>query len=390
MKKITKIMVSIVVILWFYIAPILAYGTSDSLVLQLLQETKNEIQTTNQDWLLKINQLQLELVELDKLIFLMANNENKEDLLQKVNVLLQKDVLRDKLDAAAEDYQLELSKIRYRKGIELIKMIYEKILGLDHHFTSLQTYQNVIMLSNPHSFPEFKKAQDVLKEKMNKKQSVRLPSLLESNPYISMTYTLVASVLGGGDKKNREKDLNQVACILDFTVRMNADLHLIYYETEFLKESNRALKAECIELFKDYAKVVGYHTSLLECRKEDDWETMYEKLNQYLDTMKETSQQPDGSKKVYQQQVNLEFSIDRLLQFMDSYSAFISQGEKYYQKFETILNNYANEDICQSQLPHQFRDLKKDIEISILKFNEAYNISELQGSKLKDLMYGIQ
>jgi len=205
-----------------------------------------------------------------------------------------------------------------------------------------------------------------------------------------MTYTLVASVLGGGDKKNREKDLNQVACILDFTVRMNADLHLIYYETEFLKESNRALKAECIELFKDYAKVVGYHTSLLECRKEDDWETMYEKLNQYLDTMKETSQQPDGSKKVYQQQVNLEFSIDRLLQFMDSYSAFISQGEKYYQKFETILNNYANEDICQSQLPHQFRDLKKDIEISILKFNEAYNISELQGSKLKDLMYGIQ
>lgn len=383
-------MVAIVVILLFYIAPVFAFGTSDSLMLELLQETKNEIQATNQDWVLKINQLQLELVELDELISQMANNEQEEDLLQKVNVLLRKDVLRDKLDAAAEDYQLELSKIRYRKGIELIKMIYEKILGLDHHFTSLQTYQNVIMLSNPHSFPEFKKAQDVLKEKMNKKQSVRLPSLLESNPYISMTYTLVASVLGGGDKKNREKDLNQVACILDFTVRMNADLHLIYYETEFLKESNRALKAECIELFKDYAKVVGYHTSLLECRKEDDWETMYEKLNQYLNTMKETSQEPDGNKKVYQQQVNLEFSIDRLLQFMDSYSAFISQGEKYYQKFQTILNNYANEDICQSQLPHQFRDLKKDIEMSILKFNEAYNISELQGSKLKDLMYGIQ
>lgn len=154
-------------------------------------------------------------------------------MVKKVNVLLQKDILRNKLGAAAEDYQLELSKIRYRKGIELIKMIYEKILGLDHHFTSLQTYQNVIMLSNPHSFPEFKKAQDVLKEKMNKKQLVRIPALLQSNPYISMTYTLVASVLGGGDKKKREKDLDQVACILDFTVRMNADLHLIYYETEF-------------------------------------------------------------------------------------------------------------------------------------------------------------
>ena len=161
MKKITKMMVSIVTILLLHLAPIFAFEPNDSLVLQLLQETKTEIQETNQGWLLKINQLQIELAELDELIFLMAKNDTKEDLVKKVNVLLQKDILRNKLGAAAEDYQLELSKIRYRKGIELIKMIYEKILGLDHHFTSLQTYQNVIMLSNPHSFPEFKKAQGV-------------------------------------------------------------------------------------------------------------------------------------------------------------------------------------------------------------------------------------
>ncbi len=383
-------MVSIVAILLLHLAPIFAFEPNDSLVLQLLQETKTEIQETNQGWLLKINQLQIELAELDELIFLMAKNDTKEDLVKKVNVLLQKDILRNKLGAAAEDYQLELSKIRYRKGIELIKMIYEKILGLDHHFTSLQTYQNVIMLSNPHSFPEFKKAQDILKKQMGKKQSIKLPALLESNPYISMTYTLVASVFGNGNKKERENELNQVACILDFTVRMNADLNIIYYETEFLKNNNRALKAECIELFKDYAKVIDYNITLMECRKEDDWEKMYEKLNEYMENIKMDAQKVNSSKSVYNQQVNLEFSIDRLLQFMDKYSAFISSGEKYYQKFQTILNNYANEDICQSKLPRQFGDLKRDIEMSILKFNEAYNISELQGSKLKDLMYGIQ
>jgi len=390
MKKIKKPTSLLFVIVLLFSSPMFGFGESDSLLTQLFQETKDEIKETNQLWLIKINHLQNELAELDEVILTLSKNDENEDLRKIVNALLQKDISRGKLKVAEEDYQLELSRIRYRKGIELIKMIYEKILGLDHHFTSLQTYQNVILLSNPHSFPEFKKAQEVLKKQMGKKEAVVLPTLLETNPYVSMTYTLVASLFGNGSKKNREKELNQVSCILDFTVRMNADLNIIYYETEFLKENNRALKEECIELFKDYAKVIGYHTSLKECRKEDDWETMYKKLNEYMEKMKTDAKAPDRSQDVYQQQVNLAFSIDRLLQFMDKYSAFISSGEKYYQKFQTILNNYSNEDVCQSQLPHQFLDLKKDIEMSILRFNEAYNISELQGSKLKDLMYGVQ
>ena len=42
------------------------------------------------------------------------------------------------------------------------------------------------------------------------------------------------------------------------------------------------------------------------------------------------------------------------------------------------------------QLPRQFSTLKQDIKYSIQKFNEAYNIAELNGSKLKDLLYGIE
>ena len=130
--------------------------------------------------------------------------------------------------------------------------------------------------------------------------------------------------------------------------------------------------------------------SLQDCRREDDWEVVYELLDEYMLSMEDNNKQEDKSQVFYNQQINIIFAIDRLMQFMDKYSTFISSGEKYYQKFQTILGNYANEDICQSKLPHQFRDLKKDIEMSILKFNEAYNISELQGSKLKDLMYGVQ
>jgi hypothetical protein len=126
----------------------------------------------------------------------------------------------------------------------------------------------------------------VLKKQKGKKKAVVIPSLLETNPYISLKYTLVASLFGNGRKKNREKELNQVSCILDFTIRMNADLNNIHYQTEFLKENNRALKAKFIELLKDYTKVIGHKINLKECQKEDDWKTMYEKLNKFLIKMK--------------------------------------------------------------------------------------------------------
>jgi hypothetical protein len=149
------------------------------------------------------------------------------------------------------------------------------------------------------------------------------------------------------------------------------------------------LKEECVLLFKEYTDVIGYKTSLSRCRNEDDWERLYELLNTYIENMEEDLGDPSLNYKAYKKQVDLEFSIDRLLQFMNKYNVFISQGEKYYQKFKTILNNYTNDAVCESQLPHQFSDLKEDIDDSIAKFDEAYNISELRGSKLKDLMYGL-
>ena len=229
--------------------PASATENIDSALVQILEQTTIELQETKEVYALQITGLYQELEKQQQLLDIAKNNDERT-LAVKVNALIKINELKDAIQVSESDYQLELSRIRYRKGIELIKMIYEKVLGLDHHFTSLQTYQNVATLSNPNSFPEFQKAQELLKGRLSKKQSIKMPALLETNPYISMTFTLVSSLFGGGGKKDREDELNQVACILDFTVRMNADLNVVYYETEFLKQSNRALKKECIELFR--------------------------------------------------------------------------------------------------------------------------------------------
>ena len=388
MKKSTFTLKGMITLALFSTSILSAHTTSDSLIFQFFQQTRKDLLETEFQHSLKMNILSTELEKANQNIF-KAVSDGPDNLAYLINAMQRKDQLRDQLAKAEKEFQIELSKIRYRKGIDFIKMIYEKTLGLEHHFTSLQTYQNIALLSNPNMFPEFQKTEEMINERLSKKQSMQLPRVFESNPYVSLAFSLVASLFGNGEKGEREKDLEQIACILDFTVRMNADLKLIYYETEFLKESNYALKEECALLFKEYTEVIGYKTSLNRCRNEDDWEQLFEMLDLYVEKLETELEDPANNYIAYKKQVDLEFSIDRLLQFMNKYNVFISQGEKYYQKFKTIMNNYTNDAVCESQLPQQFSDLKTDIDLSIIKFNEAYNISELRGSKLKDLMYGL-
>ena len=86
---------------------------------------------------------------------------------------------------------------------------------------------------------------------------------------------------------------------------------------------------------------------------------------------------------------NLQFSVDRVTQFIEKYSNFVGQGGEYYKKFFKIVSNYENETSCSASLPDQFKQLKEDIDQTLEKFNSAYRMPEVQGSKLKDMLYGI-
>lgn len=347
----------------------------------------SDLELARTEYLSHMDLLELEYAGIQKV--LKNDKASDRELLQ---AFIKKSQILDEITIVERTLKIGLDKARYRKGLELIKLMYEKILGLDHHFHSLQTYQNIAQLSNPNAYSDFQQMQEVVNSRLSKKNGVKMPMLLESNPFLSASFTLVASILGDGEPKKKEEDLEKIACILDFTVRMNADLNTIYYETQFLKESNESLKEACDRLFKDYCKAIDYKISLEECRREDDWETVYELLDDYILALESMNTENDitVSRKFTRGIANLEFSIDRLLIFLNNYSDFINQGEQYYLKFQVIVSNYQNEDLCTEQLPHQFATLKQEIKYSIEKFKDAYFVSELNGSKLKDLLYGVE
>jgi len=101
-------------------------------------------------------------------------------------------------------------------------------------------------------------------------------------------------------KNEKEKELANIECILDFTLRMQNDLNTIYFETAFLQKSNEKMKNEIEVLFKDYTKPINYFTTLEQCRTNDDWENVTIKMEEYLSKMKSTTGQQQ-----YKMQVNL-------------------------------------------------------------------------------------
>lgn len=320
-------------------------------------------------------------------------------------LLWEKIQLEETLDALQEDHELKLLKVRYRKSIEIVKMLYEKVLSMDHHLSSLKAQQGLSNLSNPHNYPEFKETKAIIEDRMKKKFNFQMPTILQTNPFLSAAFSIVGMAVGGGEDKEKKENIDKIACVLDFTVRMHTDLNVIYYETGYLRDANLTLKKECEALFSDCARQVGYTIPLVSCRDGDDWERLYSMLDNYvskaLGETNNTTTTPGGypppnngmppapdPRLLARATNNLQFSIDRVAAFIEKYGNFVSQGGEYYKKFSKIASSYENEKACTASLPEQFKQLKNDIDETLDKFNSAYKMPEVQGSKLKDMLYG--
>ncbi|MBK8554613.1 MAG: hypothetical protein IPL65_02030 [Lewinellaceae bacterium] len=354
----------------------------------LLEETGREIRDMVDVYIESQAKQRIRLNELDMILISKTHYPGQPDY---VEALEEKLKIKENMEEEEESLALQLLRLRYTKGLEIIKLLYEKVLSLDHHFSSIQTFQQVNAMANPNSYPAFEQHRNLLDERMKKRGgNLKLPAILQSNPYLSATFSIASIFFSEADNTQKEDDLKQISCILDFTVRMNNDLNLIYYETEYLNQNNQTLEEDCLALFAEYTKPIGYFKSLDKCRKEDDWDAVHEAIDRVFKEIDANGgTDPGKTRASMKTQVNLEFSLNRLLDYIDKYSAFVSSGEKYYKKFLVIVSNYGNETACLGQLPRQFTDLKKDIEMSIEKFENSYRLSELKGSKLKDLLYGL-
>lgn len=224
----------------------------------LVAEMQTEIQTVLNLHSYKMYHYQQEIKNINTQ--LLTSTSEKTQL----QLLIRKDQLRELLIAEKADAADDVSKIRYLKGLQIIKILYEKVLGLDHHFSSVKTFSEISKISNPNQYPEFEKVKELVKNKKDKKSGFDLNAILGSNPLVSVVNTFTGMLVSNLTKEEKDSELQKVDCIIDFTLRMQNDLNTIYFETAFLQKSNETIKSDLESLFKDYTKPIGYEKSMKE------------------------------------------------------------------------------------------------------------------------------
>jgi len=315
----------------------------------------------------------------------------QKDALQLIQLLFEKERIIQAWWLLENDYQDKILQLRFKKSIEMLKLLYEKMLSMDHHFAGMKALNDISNLSNPQYYPAFREFQARMEEKARKKHLTPLSPLLQSNPYIAAAFTVFGFLYQSTNQPTETTE--ELQCILDFTVRMHQDLQNIYFELTFLKDANQLLLADCEQLFVECSKSVGYHLPLAYCREYDDWESLYQKVGAIP---KDTSPSfPVSSLTSYsfptmqKQQMALQFAIDRVTTFTERYIQFIQHGTEYYKKFSRILAAYHPDTTCAKVTPAAFLELKAEIQHALDKFKTAYQLPEIQGSKLKEMKYGV-
>lgn len=345
---------------------------------KILTQMIAELKKTNRFYLKKKVSITENIHDINKKL------RKKLSVEKKVNLLVKKDYLKTRLDKLRIENAKDITKIRYIKGLEIIRLLYEKILSLDHHFASVATFSEINKISNPNQYQEYEKLKSLIKSERKRKDGIDLTSVLGSNTLVSLVGTFSNMMVSNLSKEEKEKELENIDCILDFTLRMQNDLNTIYFETALLQNSNTTIKEDIENLFVQYTNPIDYDKSLEKCRNYDDWSSLRSDLKSYLEKMDKTDK--DKSLRL---RINLEFPIDRLIQFINQYNDFINKGEDFYQKFKIMLNSYENEKQCETELPVEYKTLKNEIDIAIEKFNVAYKPIQINGSKMKQLLYGI-
>lgn len=292
-------------------------------------------------------------------------------------------------EGTSSDFGSDASlKERFEASILMLKDLNEKILALDHHFTSLRAQHEVTNLSNPLQYPEFSLMQEYVAEDMKEKHVIEVPDFLQQNAVFSSAWTLVSLIVSDKTPTEKSTALESISCLLNFTMRLQNDLNLIYYEMDFLREANAQLGDKCGQLFKVHGELIGYATTLQECREKDEWEQVFVNISTTFEAFEAQEGYETLMDKLLRERNNLRFSIDRTIQFVQEYASVIAQGINHYGKFEKILSRYESEELCSGILPPEFNQLREEIHLTLAKFENAYRMPELFGSRMKTLMYG--
>jgi hypothetical protein len=234
-----------------------------------------------------------------------------------------------------ESDEVQLSFRRYRKGISLMRTLYEKLLALDHHFSGANTDWN---WQRP-----------------------------------------VRAIASTGDLTPLQGE-NQREELVELMYRQ------VYREMMYLRIRNESLLQDCKHLFVQYTSVVDYHTNLELTRGTDNWEALEAQIDLLEQNWGQAFDKDPNSQ--WRKHIDIEFSVDRVLDFLNRYLDHVRDCRMHFQALEKWAIQERQYHSVDPHLQEDWKWLERQVRQALLRFESAYALPEIEGSRLKDLLYG--
>jgi hypothetical protein len=304
---------------------------------------------------------------------------NTNQFSKRIKVLEKKQNIIDSLKVNEQNKEVLVYETKYKAGVLIIKDIIESLKALKSQYVAVKFNTSYQELTNPNKYAEYSQNLDFLKKKLVKK-GLTLPDLNLGNSVLNSVYAITRGIVSG--QKDKDENISQLYCILDFTSSASQELTIIKYDLKYLEFAIDKMLEDYENLFKSYTTLVGYKNDFT-TYKTDQNENLEEKIKEYFESI--------GSIEISKKDKLIKSTKFELKQVIDAhvkYENFITQNTAYYEKFELIINN-INPNCSNAQINLAIKDkydiVKNNLATAKQSFKDAFS-NTIKRSYLKDLI----
>lgn len=304
---------------------------------------------------------------------------NTNQFSKRISVLESKQAILDSLKINEQNKEVLVYETKYKAGVLIIKDIIESLKALKSQYEAVKFNNSYQELTNPNKYAEYNQNLEFLKKKLVKK-GLTLPDLNLGNSILNSVYAITRGIVS--DQKDKDKNIEQLYCILDFTSSASQELTIIKYDLKYLEFSIDKMLLDYENLFKSYTSLVGYQNDFA-TYKNDPNENLQEKIKEYFENIRsiEISKKDKLIK-------STKFELKQVIDAHVNYENFIAQNTAYYEKFELIINGISptcSDANVNLSIKNKYEVVKNNLATAKQSFKDAFS-NTIKQSYLRDLI----
>lgn len=251
------------------------------------------------------------------------------------------------LNRAEYGHSFDAAALRYDTGKEVLYVLLKNTAKLDFTISLSRNLASFEALGNPMQSPAFQSVMNDLEQPNHTvdKANLSLSQSFLANPFLGAAYAMSSLFTSRFNRQEKEQRFGEIACVLDFTSRVNGDSKVVRASLDQLDTRLARFDTATTQVFEDYVGAVGYHQTWPQyraARASSAVDPASAAITTYFDRLRR-----DSTKAVQSARApNLApttYQLQRVRQQLADYDLLLNQMASFLASYEQILSTHRNE-----------------------------------------------